>query len=74
LAGGEIVKRRKKIQKNLALSADWSGGEPVLRLRFPGAGFRRVMVHLPQPAEREYIKDVRIRRGPEAAVGSQVVV
>jgi type II secretory pathway component GspD/PulD (secretin) len=55
-------------------SADWAAGEQTLLLRFPRAGFQRVMVHLPPSAGREYIKDVRIRRDRQAAFGSQVVV
>jgi len=55
-------------------SADWNSSEEVLRLRFPRADFSRVMVHLPPPPARNYIRDVRVHSYEGAAADTEAVI
>jgi type II secretory pathway component GspD/PulD (secretin) len=54
-------------------TSDWHHSESVLQLRFPRAKFNHLRMYLPSLAEREYIKDILVRRDTVRAFQSKTI-
>ncbi|MDZ7792147.1 MAG: hypothetical protein U5P10_00220 [Spirochaetia bacterium] len=55
-------------------TSDWHYSESILQLRFPRAKFNHLRMFLPSIAEREYVKDILVRRETVRAFHSKTIV
>ncbi len=55
-------------------TSDWHYSESILQLRFPRAKFNHLRMYLPSLAEREYVKDILVRKDTDSAFNSQTIV
>ncbi|MFO7848553.1 MAG: secretin N-terminal domain-containing protein, partial [Spirochaetia bacterium] len=55
-------------------TSDWNNSESVLQLRFPRAKFNHLRMYLPSIAERDYVKDILIRKDTDSAFRSKTIV